>query len=126
MQGNKIINLGGPPTAPGDAANKAYVDSVAGGTAGSANELVSTDGTTHATANNGSISMDHQLNMQNNKVINLGTPTVSSDATTKSYVDAHLPNQILSSDGSTYAVATNGNIQMNRSLQLQGNLINQV
>ena len=51
--------------------------------------LVSTAGTTTLGATTTtSISSSGQINMNNNKIINLGTPTLSSDAATKNYVDS--------------------------------------
>ena len=40
----------------------------------------------------GTCSIDGQLNMNNAKIINLGTPTNNGDATTKAYVDSVIPD----------------------------------
>ena len=45
------------------------------------------DSSTIATLNNGALKLNQVLNMQDNKVTNLGTPSSGSDAATKAYVD---------------------------------------
>lgn len=45
------------------------------------------DSSTIATLNNGALKFNQILNMQDNKVTNLGTPSAGSDAATKAYVD---------------------------------------
>jgi len=45
------------------------------------------DGLTQSVASDGQTPMSGALNMTANKITNLGTPTVSTDATTKAYVD---------------------------------------
>ncbi|MFP5459039.1 MAG: hypothetical protein ACLGG7_09920, partial [Bacteriovoracia bacterium] len=39
-------------------------------------------------AHNGSVSMTGNLNLDNNKITNLATPTLGSDAATMAYVDS--------------------------------------
>lgn len=82
----KITNLG-TPTVSTDAANKAYVDANTGlsqSTADSRYYLNSVvlNSITAPTGN---------LSMATYKITNLGTPTVSTDASTKAYVDALVP-----------------------------------
>ena len=50
----------------------------------------------------GTSSFDGQLDMNNAKIVNLGTPTNSADATTKAYVDSVIPDVtgFLKTDGS--------------------------
>ena len=88
MNSQKITNLA-TPTLDTDAATKAYVDASSG--AGS--------GITLDTAKQNFISLDGtQTNlitapipMNNKKITGLATPTVSTDATTKAYVDSRTP-----------------------------------
>ena len=40
----------------------------------------------------GTVDITQTLNMMGNKITNLGTPTTTTDATTKAYVDAAVPN----------------------------------
>ena len=56
----------------------------------------------------GTSSFDGQLDMNNAKIINLGTPTNSSDATTKAYVDSVIPvvTGFLKIDGSNAMTAS--------------------
>ncbi len=107
MAGFKVINLG-TPTLATDAATKAYVDSVIGGTitltgavTGSGTGTISTTLTPITTAQitnfNAAVTafrLDQfalptaNLNINGEKIINLATPTVGTDAANKNYIDA--------------------------------------
>lgn len=107
MVGFKVINLG-TPTLATDAATKAYVDSVVGGTitltgavTGSGTGTISTTLTPITTAQitnfNAAVTafrLDQfalptaNLNVNGEKITNLATPTVGTDAANKNYIDA--------------------------------------
>ena len=57
----------------------------------------------------GSQAMTGNLNLGNNKVVNVDTPTSNADATNKKYVDAHV-NALVKLDGSK---SMTGNLDMN-------------
>ncbi|MDB4726433.1 hypothetical protein OAF54_03260, partial [bacterium] len=90
MGSKKIINLLDPTSAQ-DAASKAYVDSETINQPGSSTDtaIVKWSGTSGDTVVNSGILISgiNELNMGNNKIINLATPTLSTDAITKAYVD---------------------------------------
>ena len=56
----------------------------------------------------GTCSIDGQLDMNNAKIVNLGTPTNNGDATTKAYVDSVIPDVtgFLKTDGSNAMTAS--------------------
>ena len=107
VDGFKIINLG-TPTLATDGATKAYVDSVAGGTitltgavTGSGTGTIATTLTPITTAlitnfNSAVLAfrLDQfalptaNLNVNGEKITNLATPTVGTDAANKNYIDA--------------------------------------
>lgn len=105
MDNNKITNVG-TPTSNGDAASKSYVDTAvanlinsAPGTLDTLKELADAIGndanfsSTMASALNAKLSlsggtMSGVLNMGNNRISNVATPSQGSDATNKQYVDA--------------------------------------
>jgi hypothetical protein len=71
-----LLTLSGAPTNNLHAATKAYVDAQVSGAG------------TGDFKKDGSVSMTGALNMgTTNKIINLATPTLNTDATTKAYVD---------------------------------------
>ncbi len=76
--GNSTITDLGAPSAPSDAATKAYVDAHADGDASASNELQDL----------GQV-LSHGNNAGGLKIENIGTPASNSDAATKAYVDAH-------------------------------------
>ena len=95
--GFKITNLG-TPTVNTDASTKAYVDtSIANLIAGAPSTLDTLDEIAAALADTANFSdtvvlksgstMTGALNMGTNKITSLGTPTTSTDAATKGYVD---------------------------------------
>jgi hypothetical protein len=95
--GFKITNLG-TPTVNTDASTKAYVDtSIANLIAGAPSTLDTLDEIAAALADTANFSdtvvlksgstMSGALNMGTNKITSLGTPTTSTDAATKGYVD---------------------------------------
>lgn len=108
LGGNKVTGLG-TPTNTGDAATKGYVDTqvsslvdAAPGTLDTLNELAAAlgDDPNFATTMTNSLAakldksggtMSGPVAMGGNKVTNLGTPTVDSDASTKGYADTKLP-----------------------------------
>ena len=77
MDNKKIINLN-PPTANSDAANKKYVDD---------KFLIDRVTMSNYLKKDGSIPLTGNLNLNSKKIINLSTPTLDTDATTKEYVD---------------------------------------
>ena len=79
MDNKSIIHLR-PPTNDTDAANKKYVDDNSS-TAPDLSPYLKKDGT---------IPMTGDFNVAGHKIINLKTPTLDSDATTKEYVDSQL------------------------------------
>ena len=79
--GNKAINNLLYPVADGDASNKKYVDDQIATVEGSVSVALPLAGGT----------MQGNILMDNNKVTGLPTPTESSDAATKQYVDEHTP-----------------------------------
>ena len=97
MGGYKITGLG-TPSSNTDASTKAYVDtSIANLIAGAPSTLDTLDEIAAALADTANFSdtvvlksgstMTGALNMGTNKITNLGTPTVSTDAATKGYID---------------------------------------
>jgi len=95
LNGNKIIGLG-TPTLTTDAATKGYVDS----SIGSISMSITLQGDVTGSGNTGSnitttlnkrldqINLPTtSLNLNSQKIINLATPTLTTDATNKSYVD---------------------------------------
>ena len=84
MGTNKITGLG-TPTASTDATTKAYVDGVVVGASVTQAYVDAADALKVAKAGD---SMTGALAMGTNKITGLGTPTVSTDAVTKAYVDA--------------------------------------
>ena len=79
MDNKSIIHLK-PPTNDTDAATKKYVDDNRG-SAPDLSPYLKKDGT---------IPMTRNFNVAGHKIINLKTPTLDSDATTKDYVDSQL------------------------------------
>ena len=118
----KITNLG-TPTATTDASTKAYVDAqitaLVGGAPGTLDTLgeiataINSSGSfaTSVVLRDGTQAMTGALAMGTNKVTGVGTPTVSTDAATKGYVDtvtvapSNLTGPITSS-GSATAIAS--------------------
>ena len=85
LNSQKITNLA-TPTLSSDAVTKAYVDAIGGlsQTQADARYYQNTVVLNNITAPNSSLSLN------SNKIINLATPTLSSDAVTKAYVDANV------------------------------------
>ena len=79
MDNKSIIHLK-PPTNPTDAATKKYVDD---------NKSTAPDLSPYL-KKDGSVSMTGDFDVAGQKIINLKTPTLDSDATTKDYVDSQL------------------------------------
>ena len=67
----------------------------------------------------GTSSFDGQLDMNNAKIVNLGTPTNSADATTKAYVDSVIPDV-------TGFLKTDGTNSMSADLNVGSNQIKNV
>ena len=106
MDGFKVINLGAP-TNPNDAVNKAYADALSAGAitltgavtgngTGTINTVLTPFSASFITDFNSSVlafRLDQfaapisSLDLANEKIINLLTPTLASDAATKGYVD---------------------------------------
>jgi hypothetical protein len=98
VNSQKITNLDSP-TSAADAANKGYVDTqitaLVGGAPGTLDTLgeiataINSSGSfaTSVVLRDGTQAMTGALAMGTNKITGLGTPTVSTDATTKGYVD---------------------------------------
>lgn len=90
---NKIINLSNP-TNNQDAATKNYVDteiaSISFPTSHSDLSNLTSDDHTQYLLVNGTRALTGNLNLSNNKIINLGTPTLDTDAVTKEYVDEQI------------------------------------
>lgn len=80
MNSNKIVNLL-DPTGPADATSKGYVDTLV--------NTVSASQTLSVVLGHGNSAGTAQINMNFNKITNVLTPTLSGDATNKSYVDAN-------------------------------------
>lgn len=59
--------------------------------------------------------MTGSLNMNSQKIINLATPTLSTDATTKAYVDAQFSGAGTGDFKANGTVAMTGNLNMNTS-----------
>ena len=76
MDNKSIIHLR-PPTNPTDAATKKYVDD---------NKSTAPDLSPYL-KKDGSVPMTENLNVAGYKIMNLKTPNLNSDATTKEYVD---------------------------------------
>ena len=110
MNDKKIINLS-PPTALKDATNKKYEDDILLLNSVTMSNYLKKDGSTQLSGN---------LNLNSNKIINLSTPTLNTDATTKEYVDklnhegniqpSHYDDQFsyLMSSGSQWTDETDG------------------
>jgi hypothetical protein len=95
MGGYRIINLGAPSSA-NDAATKAYVDSVTGGGTGAVSLTGDVTGsgvvgtpfaTTLTLRLDQIIAPTASVSLNSQKITNLATPTLTTDAANKSYVD---------------------------------------
>ena len=82
MDNKKIYNLN-TPTDDADAATRKYVDDKISINVGALGNYLKKDGTTALTGD---------LDLNSNKIINLSTPTLDTDATNKEYVD-HLNHE---------------------------------
>ena len=94
LNNNKITSLG-TPTLATDAATKAYIDGYTGSTGGVLQTGLNADQVDGYHANtflfaNGGVSMSANLSMGSNKIINLSTPTLATDAATKAYIDGYV------------------------------------
>jgi hypothetical protein len=124
MGGYKITGLG-TPTSNTDASTKAYVDtSISNLVNGAPSTLDTLKEIADALANNASFSdtvvlktgstMSGALAMGNNKITGLATPTVSTDAATKGYIDtvtvapSNLTGPITSTGSATAVAAQTG------------------
>jgi hypothetical protein len=128
VPGTHLYHITSTPTDPNEAASKAYVDSVAGGGSGE----VTNPMTANLDANSYDITnivntyttslyvddlrektTDHDIvvhdtiNMTNNKIKNLDTPTHTKDATNKTYVDSQISNLNEEVVSNTSDIATN-------------------
>lgn len=79
MNNNKIVNVY-TPDQPNDAANKEYVDTIVFGASSSLNSFSEILSFNNSTGSN-------QINMNQNRIINVGTVSLSGDAANKYYVD---------------------------------------
>lgn len=77
MAGNRITDLSAPIN-PNDATTKTYVDTCGASLTAQINQRLPLGGGT----------MGGAINMNTQKITNLGTPTASTDASTKGYVDS--------------------------------------
>ena len=98
MNTNKITNVG-DPTLPSDAATKAYVDSSSGVDtlallSCTTDQVPSWDGLNWV-CSNPNFEPNETLDMNTNKITNVGDPTLPSDAATKAYVDSSQSFDIL-------------------------------
>ena len=146
MDNNKIINLK-PPTSNTDAATKKYVDDNSGGSHSTSALTIDSDidmkdrfrilnlkhpvdadepatkqySDSRYLDRNGSRTMIGNLSMNNNKIINLGSPTSNTDASTKKYVDDKV-SAIPSPDLSDY-LEKDGSVAMTGNLNMGNNTI---
>ena len=106
---NKKINHLALPTSLNDAANKKYVDDTL---------LLNNVAMSNYLKKDGTVAMTGNLNINNNKIVSLATPTNNTDASTKKYVDDTVAaNKVddslfFKSDGSKKMT---GNIDMNNN-----------
>ena len=107
MNNNKIINLGAP-TSNTDASTKKYVDD-------KVSAIPSPDLSDYL-EKDGSVAMTGNLNMGNNTIIQLKTPTMSGHAATKKYVDDSIP------DTSSF-IKKDGSVSMTGDFNLAGHKI---
>jgi hypothetical protein len=131
MRNNKIIALG-TPTVSTDAATKAYVDgrisdaSALTGTTLASNvvnsslqNISSSGGLTITPGVGAAVVINGGLNMNNNKITALATPTATTDAATKAYVDSTVlaPAAAGTLTGSTLASGVANSTLMNLGIQ---------
>ena len=106
---NKKINHLALPTSLNDAANKKYVDDTL---------LLNNVAMSNYLKKDGTVAMTGNLNINNNKIVSLATPTNNTDASTKKYVDDTVAankvnvNSFFKSDGSKKMT---GSIDMNNN-----------
>ncbi|CAH3189265.1 unnamed protein product, partial [Porites evermanni] len=106
---NKKINHLAPPTSLNDATNKKYVDDTL---------LLNNVAMSNYLKKDGTVAMTGNLNINNNKIVSLATPTNNTDASTKKYVDDTVAankvnvNSFFKSDGSKKMT---GSIDMNNN-----------
>jgi len=62
--------------------------------------------TNHVIQDDGSVPMLANLNLNSNKIVNLASPTASTDASNKSYVDAEGGTQVVNLDGASHDFTT--------------------
>ena len=84
---NKKINHLAPPIDLNDATNKKYVDDTL---------LLNNIAMRNYLKKDGSVAMTGNLNLNNNKIVGLATPTSDTDAATKKYVDDNVGSPDLS------------------------------
>ena len=106
---NKKINHLAPPTSLNDATNKKYVDDTL---------LLNNVAMSNYLKKDGTVAMTGNLNLNNNKIVGLATPTSNIDAATKKYVDDNSG----SPDLSDY-LEKDGTVTMTGNLNLGGNKI---
>ena len=98
MNTNKITNVG-DPILPSDVATKAYVDSSSGADtlallSCTADQVASWDGLNWV-CSNPNFEPNETLNMNTNRITNVGVPTLPTDVATKAYVDSSQTYDIL-------------------------------
>ena len=106
---NKKINHLALPTSLNDAANKKYVDDTL---------LLNNVAMSNYLKKDGTVAMTGNLNLNNNKIVGLATPTSNIDAATKKYVDDNSG----SPDLSDY-LEKDGTVTMTGNLNLGNNKI---
>jgi hypothetical protein len=114
MSGKNITNMADPLVAQ-DAVTKIYADGISGRVSTNTQDILTVSGRISTAIQDlsgvlseGNSAGPYTINMNNNKITNLATPTDISDATTKGYVD--LVTSTSTSNWSLYNAIQNVNI----------------